>query len=61
MVKVTVSAAKRTPLASTLPTHLELSESATVADLKTALAAKYPKVCSFPTFYVSVHRTRLHI
>ncbi|EIM82531.1 uncharacterized protein STEHIDRAFT_141777 [Stereum hirsutum FP-91666 SS1] len=44
MVQITVSAARRTPLASTLPTILDLPSTATVADLKTALAAKYPKL-----------------
>ena len=49
MVQVTVHAAgRKTPLAPDLPVTLELSgkslDAATVADVKAAFSAKYPKV-----------------
>ncbi|THH17075.1 hypothetical protein EW146_g3683 [Bondarzewia mesenterica] len=44
MVQITVFAPRKTPLAPDLPLTLELPVNATIADLKAALASKYPKL-----------------
>lgn len=59
MVSVTVSAARKTPLARDLPVTLEFPEktadAVTIADVKAAFAAKYPKV---PLVLLATHTFR---
>ena len=48
MVTITVSAAARPPsLAKGLPITLDVSEEATIKDVKSKIAEKFPKVSSF--------------